>query len=75
MGRNVQLKPEPRDVVTMEPLLLSAPDAAKALGGISVDLLHKLPVDRVRLGSRVLFTVDSLRGYIEACKHQIQSHE
>jgi len=62
------VKPEPRDVVTMEPLLLSAPDAAKALGGISVDLLQTLPVNRVRLGKRVLFPVDDLRGYIETCK-------
>ena len=69
------MKAEPRDVVTMEPLLLSAPDAAKALGGISVDLLKTLPVDRVRLGNRVLFPVDDLRDYIKTCKHQIQSHE
>lgn len=52
------MKPEEREVVTMEPLLLSASDAAKALGGISVDLLQRLPVRRVRLGKRVLFSVD-----------------
>lgn len=62
------MKPAERDVVTMEPLLLSAPDAAKALGGISLDLLQALPVNRVRLGKRVLFPVDDLRDYIETCK-------
>lgn len=67
------MKPEEREVVTMEPLLLSASDAAKALGGISVDLLQRLPVRRVRLGKRVLFPVDDLRGYIETCK--VESHE
>lgn len=62
------MKPEERHVVTMEPLLLSAPDAAKALGGISLDLLNRLPVNRVRFGTRVLFPVDDLRAYIETCK-------
>lgn len=67
------MKPEEREVVTMEPLLLSASDAAKALGGISVDLLQRLPVNRLRLGTRVLFPVDDLRAYIETCK--VESHE
>lgn len=63
------MKPEERTVVTMEPLLLSAPDAAKALG-ISVDLLATLPVNRVRFGRRVLFPVDDLRDYIQILKVQ-----
>lgn len=63
------MKPEERFVVHMEPLLLSAADAAKALG-ISVNLLSTLPVNRVRFGKRVLFPVDDLRQYIETLKVQ-----
>lgn len=64
------MKPEEKHVVTMEPLLLSAPEAAKALGGISIDLLNRMPVNRIRLGTRVLFPVDDLRAYIETLKVQ-----
>ncbi len=62
--------PEPKEIIVMEPFLLSAANAAKALGGISPELLKTLPVSRVRLGKRVLYRTDDLRAYIEACTYE-----
>ncbi|MBU4273123.1 MAG: hypothetical protein KKA28_14780 [Planctomycetes bacterium] len=56
---------------TPEKLLLSVPDACKALGGICARTLFSLtaprgPIPSIRLGSRVLYPINRLREFIDA---------